>query len=112
VAVSASSLGSDNLIDTAVFRVADTACFLWKNMDDAHIIYDKRSGHSQALNDFAREILAIIEEQPCQLSEILSELDSILEHPLDDELRQQVRQTVVTFDEMGLIEPMISGSGE
>ena len=46
----------------AVFRVADAASFLWQNMDDVYIIYDKRSGYSQALNEFAREILALIEE--------------------------------------------------
>jgi len=98
-------LDSDDLINTAVFKVANTANFLWKNLDDAHIIYDIRSGHSQALNDFAREIFAIIEESPCQLSDIIDELQTILERPLEPELLQQVRQTVIEFDRMGLIEP-------
>jgi len=92
--------------ETAVFQIVDTACFLWKNMDDAHIIYDKRSGHSQAMNDFAREIFDIIEEKPARLSDITAEVQIVLERPLDDELRQQIRQTVNMFDQMGLIEPV------
>lgn len=96
----------NDLIETAVFQVADTACFLWKNMDDAQIIYDSRSGYSQALNEFASEIFDIIEEKPSCLSDIIGELEVILERPLEDELQQQVRDTIIIFDEMGLIEPI------
>jgi len=94
-----------NLVDTAVFKIADTACFLWKYIDDAHIVYDKRSGHSQALNAFACEIFDIIEDGPCRLSDIMVEVQKVLENPLTDEQRQQVRMTVAAFDKMGLIEP-------
>ncbi len=97
---------TNNLIKTAVFKVADTACFIWKNMDDAHIIYDRRSGHSQAMNNFAREIFDIITDEPCGLSKIINELQGILEQPLSDTLKLQVERTVVEFDKMGLIEPM------
>ncbi|MCF6216240.1 MAG: HPr-rel-A system PqqD family peptide chaperone [Emcibacter sp.] len=75
-------------------------------MDDAHIIYDKRSGHSQALNDFAREIFDIIEDKPRNLPEILAALELILERPIEDDLKQQILQTVTEFDKMGLIEPV------
>lgn len=94
------------LVDAAVFRVADTARFLWQQLDDAHIIYDTRSGHSQALNDFAWEIFAIIEDKPCRLSDIQAEVERILEQPLTDDLKRQVRMTVAEFDKMGLIEPV------
>ncbi|VAW00152.1 hypothetical protein MNBD_ALPHA01-676 [hydrothermal vent metagenome] len=104
--VSGYSLDMNNFMNTAVFQVTDTACFLWKSMDDAHIIYDTRSGHSQALNDFAREIFAIIEERPRHMTDIVGELEKILERPLGDELRQQVQKTVAEFDKMGLIEPV------
>ncbi len=97
---------SYNFINTAVFKVTNTASFLWKNMDDAHIIYDKRSGHSQALNDFAREIFDIIDDKPCGLSTIEAELEKLLERPLGDELKQMVKKTVAEFDKMGLIEPV------
>lgn len=97
----------DKIMNMAVFRIADTACFLWHNMDDAHIIYDTRSGHSQAMNDFAREIFAIIEEKPRSLSDILVELQEILEHSLESDLIEQVLRTVVEFDKMGLIEPVM-----
>lgn len=95
-----------SLINTAVFKVADTACFLWKSMDDAHIIYDRRSGHSQAMNNFAREIFDIIADKPRHLSDIMTELQEILEQPLSDDLKQQVQTTVAEFDKMGLIEPL------
>lgn len=95
-----------NLVDTAVFKIADTACFLWKYSDDAHIIYDKRSGHSQALNTFACEIFDIIEDHPCGLSDIVVAVQKVLESPLTDDLRQQVKMTVAAFDKMGLIEPV------
>ena len=97
---------SYNFINTAVFKVTNTAYFLWKNMDDAHIIYDKRSGHSQALNDFAREIFDIIDDKPCGLSAIEDELEKVLERPLGDELKKMVEKTVAEFDKMGLIEPV------
>lgn len=97
----------DKIMNMAVFRVADTACFLWHNMDDAHIIYDTRSGYSQAMNGFAREIFAIIEECPRSLPDILVELQEILEHSLESDLIEQVQRTVAEFDKMGLIEPVI-----
>ncbi|PCI46161.1 MAG: hypothetical protein COB49_09010 [Alphaproteobacteria bacterium] len=106
--VSTKSLDFNNLVNTAVFKVVDTACFLWKNMDDAHIIYDKRSGHSQVMNDFAREVFDIIADKPCRLSDIMTEVQKILEQILTDELKLQVRKTVMEFDKMGLIEPVIS----
>lgn len=99
----------NDLIDRAVFKVTDTACFLWKHMDDAHVIYDKRSGHSQAMNDFAREIFDIIADKPCRLSDVMAELEIFLEQPLSEELTQQVRNTIIEFDKMGLIEPMRRG---
>lgn len=97
-----------NVIDKAVFEVADTAYLLWKHMDDAYIVYDQRSGHSQVMNDFAREIFAIMEEKPCHLGDIMTELHKILDHSLDDELQQKIRQTIIEFDKMGLIMPMKS----
>ena len=98
----------DTIMNLAVFKVADTASFLWHNMDDAHVIYDTRSGYSQAMNDFAREIFAIIEEKPRSLPDILVELQQILEHPLENDLIEQVQRTVAEFDKMGLIEPVIA----
>jgi len=77
-------------------------------MDDAHVVYDKRSGYSQALNDFAREIFAIIEEKPRRLSDVERELESILGGPLESDLKKMVEKTVAEFDKMGLIEPMNS----
>jgi len=75
-------------------------------MDDAYIIYNKRSGHSQAMNEFAREIFAMIEEQPRRLIDIEQELEALLERTLDADLKQKVAQTVAEFDKMGLIEPV------
>jgi len=95
-----------NLVDRAVFRMVDTASFLWKHLDDAHIIFDTRSGHSQALNDFAHEIFDIIKESPGRLSDIMDDVERILEQPLTDDLKQQIRMTVVAFDKMGLIRPV------
>lgn len=88
--------------------MVDTACFLWEHLDDAHIIYDTRSGYSQVLNDFACEIFDIIEETPGRLSDIMDDVEKIIERPLTDDLKQQVRMTVVAFDKMGLIEPVTS----
>lgn len=107
MSVSEKSSDLNNPINTAVFKVSDTACFLWKHIDDAHIIYDKRSGYSQALNDFAREIFDIIADKPCRMSDIIEELQDILEQKLSVELQQQVQNTVFEFDKMGLIEPVI-----
>jgi len=98
--------GSFNLSKTAVFRVTDAASFLWEHMDDAHIIYDQRSGHSQALNDFAREIFDIIEDKPSSLQDILAVLELILERTIGDDLLEQIQQTLEMFDKMGLIEPI------
>ncbi|VAX06372.1 hypothetical protein MNBD_ALPHA03-153 [hydrothermal vent metagenome] len=95
-----------NFLSTAVFKIPNAAGFLWEHMDDAHIIYDTRSGHSQALNDFAREIFDIIEDKPRSLPEILVALELILERPIEDDLKQQILKTVTEFDKMGLIEPV------
>jgi PqqD family protein of HPr-rel-A system len=105
LAVSENLFISDDMIETAVFKVMDTACFLWHHMDDAHIIYDVRSGHSQALNDFAYEIFEILADKPCDLAGVIAELERILEQPLGEALKSQVKKTIIDFDKMGLIEP-------
>ncbi|WP_321389652.1 HPr-rel-A system PqqD family peptide chaperone [Emcibacter sp.] len=94
-----------SLYETAVFRIGDTAGFLWKNWDDAYIIFDPRSGHTQAMNIFAREILAIIEEKPSSLQDICHELETVMEEKFSEDIRQNIRQTMAEFDKMGLIEP-------
>lgn len=95
-----------HLYKTAVFKIPDAAAFIWRSMDDAHVIYDGRSGHSQVLNDFAREILALIEDAPCDVAQIYRELESILGRSLDEILQNQVLETLSEFDKMGLIEPV------
>tara|TARA_R110002072_G_scaffold31000_7_gene96185 strand:- start:862 stop:1206 length:345 start_codon:yes stop_codon:yes gene_type:complete len=103
-----SLLSEENTIyRTAVFKIPDTADFLWRSMDDAHVIYDARSGHSQVLNDFAREILALIEDEPRDLEGLFKELEHILEISLEADLKEQVLTTLVAFDKMGLIEPAV-----
>ena len=94
-----------SVYESAVFRVADTAGFLWKNWDDAYVIFDPRSGHTQAMNIFAREILAIIEEKPSTLERVCQELESVLEEKISEDIRGNIRQTMMEFDKMGLIEP-------
>ncbi|MFC7049367.1 HPr-rel-A system PqqD family peptide chaperone [Emcibacter nanhaiensis] len=94
-----------SLYETAVFRVGDTAGFLWKNWDDAYVIFDPRSGHTQAMNIFAREILAIIEEKPSTLDQVCNELERVMEEKISEDIRLNIRQTMAEFDKMGLIEP-------
>lgn len=105
MSVSNHPLDMNEVIDTAVLKVADADSFLWKDMDDVHVIYDIRSGYSQVANDFAHEIFDIIEEKPRCLMDVVTELQSILGHVIEDDLKQQIRETVVKFDKMGLIEP-------
>tara|TARA_B100001939_G_scaffold348193_1_gene373641 strand:+ start:2672 stop:2986 length:315 start_codon:yes stop_codon:yes gene_type:complete len=97
--------------EKAVFRVPDTARFLWQHWDDAYVIYDTRSGHTQAMNELAREVLAIIEDHPCSLGDILRELENIMGQPLSAALGQQILDTLKEFDKMGLIEPVRQPTG-
>ena len=96
-----------NLIDhTAVFRVPNAAGLLWSEWDDACIVYDPRSGHTQVLNDFARELLALYEDGPKNLNALLVEFEKIIEAPLDEATKTQIVDTVSGFDKMGLIEAL------
>ncbi len=53
---------------TAVYRIPSAAGFVWSEWDDANIVYDPRSGHTQVLNDFARELFALYEDGPKNLN--------------------------------------------
>ncbi|MBL4603915.1 MAG: HPr-rel-A system PqqD family peptide chaperone [Emcibacteraceae bacterium] len=90
----------------AVYRVPDTANLLWSGWDDACIVYDQRSGHTQVLNDFARELLAIYEDGQKTLVEIYEEFEKIFEKKLDENLKLKILESVREFDNMGLIEPV------
>ncbi|WP_417318980.1 HPr-rel-A system PqqD family peptide chaperone [Emcibacter sp.] len=94
-----------SIYETAVFHVGDAAGFLWKNWDDAYVIFDPRSGHTQAMNIFAREIFAIIEEKPRSLDQLCKEVRGIMEENFSQDIRQNILHTIIEFDKMGLIEP-------
>lgn len=88
------------------FSVPDSNNFLWSDWEDASVVYDKRSGHTQVLNEFAREILALFEDGPKKFDDICFELEEIMDNDLDDESMALIIQTIDGFDTMGLIEPV------
>lgn len=92
---------------TAVYRVPSAAGFIWSEWDDASIVYDPRSGHTQVLNDFARELLALYEDGPKNLNSLFFEFEKILETKIDPQTKEQIVETVNGFDTMGLIEPVL-----
>jgi len=94
-----------NIYNEAVFQVRNTADFLWKFWDDAYIVYDLRSGHTQVMNEFAREIFSILEDKPQNLSGVEAEVENLMEENLSPDMKENIRQTIIEFDHMGLIEP-------
>jgi len=96
-----------NIFDEkAVYGVPDAANFLWSGWEDARIVYDTRSGHTQVLNDFARELLSLYEDGPKSLIELLDEFAKIIEAELDEPLKIKIVETLNEFDTMGLIQPV------
>ena len=89
-----------------MYGVPDTANFLWSGWEDARIVYDRRSGHTQVLNDFARELLALYEDGPKTLADLFDEFAKIVETDLDEPLKIKIVETLNEFDTMGLIEPV------
>jgi len=88
-----------------VFKIVNAASFCWQKRDDAFVVFDQRSGHTQVMNELAYEIMDMISEEPLSLSGVYSELEKSLEGPLPEELQNTIRETVEEFDKMGLIEP-------
>ena len=97
------NISTDN---TLVYHVPNQAELVWSEWEDASIVYDPRSGHTQVLNDFARELLALYEDGPKNLDQLFGEFEAILEHSLDDVTKNSIVETVTNFDTMGLIEPV------
>lgn len=93
-------------IKTVTFNVPDSNNYLWSEWEDASVVYDKRSGHTQVLNEFAREILALFEDGPKKFDDICFELEEIMGNDLDEESLALIIQTINGFDTMGLIEPV------
>ena len=92
--------------NSLVYHVPNQAELVWSEWEDASIVYDPRSGHTQVLNEFARELLALFEDGPKTFDQIFDEFEGILESPLDDVTKNNIVETVVGFDTMGLIEPV------
>ena len=98
---------SEELINkSAVYHVVNTADFLCTSFEDSNILYDPASGHTQVLNDFAREILDLLEDGPKTVSHLFSEFEEIIEKELDPDLKNKIVETVINFDNMGIIEPV------
>lgn len=91
---------------SAVYHIANTADFLWTSFEDSNILYDPASGHTQVLNDFAREILDLLQDGPKTVSDLFSEFEQILEKELDSDLKNKIVETMLSFDNMGIIEPV------
>lgn len=98
---------TNNFADnTLVYHVPNQAELVWSEWEDASIVYDPRSGHTQVLNEFARELLALYEDGPKTLDQLFDEFEGILESSLDDVTKNSIIETVAGFDTMGLIEPV------
>lgn len=97
---------SNTNIKLDVFHVPNAAGFLWSEWEDASIVYDPRSGHTQVLNEFARELLALLEDGPKTTSDLCVEFEKIIETSLDPFTKGKIIETVNGFDTMGLIEPV------
>lgn len=97
---------SNAQIKSAVYHVPNAAGFLWSEWEDASIVYDPRSGHTQVLNEFARELLALLEDGPKSTFELYIEFEKIIEADLDQFTKDKIIETVKGFDTMGLIEPL------
>lgn len=91
---------------SAVYQAMNTADFLWTGFEDTNILYDPASGHTQVLNDFAREILDLLEDGPKSLTDLYGEFEKIVEKELDQDLKNKIVETVNSFDNMGIIEPV------
>lgn len=92
--------------ENIIYSVPNNNDFLWSEWEDACVVYDKRSGHTQVLNEFAREILALFEDGPKNFEDICIELEEIMGNDLDDESVALIVNTINGFDAMGLIEPV------
>jgi len=100
-------LSTDNSFDnTAVFCSPNSADLIWSEWEDASIVYDPRSGHTQVLNEFSRELFALYEDGPKNLSQLFFEFEKIIETKLDDQTKANIIEAVSGFDTMGLIEPV------
>lgn len=95
-----------NLTDKALWHVPGASSFLWRHFEDVWVVYDRRSGYTQVLNEFAREVLACLEERSLSFSALCDEFSSFLETPLTDVLREQLRDVLEDFDRKGLISPL------
>ncbi len=91
---------------TAVFRIPNAADFLWSGWEDSSILYDRRSGHTQVFNEFAREIFALYQDGPKSIDDLSSDFEKLTEKKLDQALKNKIVETVAEFDNMGLIEPV------
>ena len=100
-------MANEEIIEnSAVYQIVNTADFLWAGFEDSNILYDPASGHTQVLNDFAREILDLLEDGPKSQSDLFSEFEEIIEKKLDATLKNKIVETIISFDNMGIIEPI------
>lgn len=95
-----------NNTEKAVWHVPGAAFFVWQYWDDAWILYDSRSCHTQVLNEFAREALACLEDAPLSVDGLYQEFAQLLEKSPSDTLRGELVNIIEDFDRKGLISPL------
>lgn len=82
---------------------------LWHCWDaEHHIIFNIGSGQTHQLNQFATDILILLESQPLELAEIAKQIGELYEQiELSPEIAAYLQETLALLDSIGLIEPEV-----
>jgi PqqD family protein of HPr-rel-A system len=77
---------------------------LWHNWEDECAIYNTASGNTHIIDLTSAHILVTLEEQPCNIPELVEKTARILRQDPDSELEDHVTQLVAKFQDLDLIE--------
>jgi PqqD family protein of HPr-rel-A system len=87
-----------------LLRLESPDRFAWRHWDGEFVFFDELSGETRLLHGWAGAVLELIaERQPIDIERIGTELATTANLPLDDDLRDRIREAVDTLRNFVLI---------
>ena len=85
------------------WKVTDIDSLLWERWGDEYVVFHAPSGKTHFLNASGALILQLLSRDESYVGLMAAEIGLCTATPVDDVLMQQVQQTILRFEQLGLV---------
>ena len=89
------------------WHVPDDNQILLEEWNDEAVVYNSNSGETHHLNGLSVDVLKLIQTQPVSFDALTESIRTLYQVEDNYELDPQLKELILQFDTLGLIEPLV-----